>query len=116
MNETTGDPGNMSPNTMAMAAHAIGVLPPPAGLVGAFVIWMATRDKPDMAFATVQAREQLNFGITVLAATVLCIVTVIGIFLAPVVLFGAAVFSVIAATKASRGQAYRFPLTLRLIK
>ncbi|SBV35349.1 conserved exported hypothetical protein [uncultured Stenotrophomonas sp.] len=116
MSGTSSGVGGMSPNTLALAAHAIGVLPPPAGLVGAFVVWLATRDKPELAFATRQAKEQLNFGITVLAATVLCIVTMVGVFLAPVVLAVGALFSIIAAVKASKGEPYRFPLTFRLVK
>ena len=116
MNETSNHSSGPSANTLALAAHAIGVFPPPAGLAGAFVVWLATRDKPEQAFATSQAKEQLKFGITVLAATVLCVVTVVGIFLAPVVLIVGAVFSIVAATKAGKGVAYRFPLAFRLIR
>lgn len=40
----------------------------------------------------------------------------IGIPLAIIIAFGSAILAVIAAIKASEGQIYHYPLTLRLVK
>jgi uncharacterized Tic20 family protein len=70
------------------------------------------------AFVADQAREALNFHITVLIAGLvsflLCFV-LIGFVLLPVVVVGAMVLGVIAALQANQGIPYRYPLTLRLV-
>ena len=91
--------------------------------VGPLIIWLAKKDT--MPFVDDQGKEALNFNITVgiifLALAVLSIVTLgIGLVIAiPAwVIIGIAwlVLSIIAAIKANEGVAYRYPLTLRLIK
>lgn len=70
------------------------------------------------AFVADQAREALNFHITVLIAGlvsfVLCFV-LIGFVLLPIVIVGSMVLGVIAALQANQGIPYRYPLTLRLV-
>jgi uncharacterized Tic20 family protein len=92
-------------------------------ILGPLVIWLIKRDT--MAFAGEQAKEALNYNITVALAFVglwvLTIITVgIGIFLTfPIgfLLFIAwIVFTIIAAIKANEGVDYRYPFTLRLVK
>ena len=98
-----------------------------AGSIGCFigplVIWMVKKDT--MPFVDDQAKEALNFNITVgivfLALFVLSVVTLgIGLIIAiPVwIIVGIAwlVFTIIAAIKANQGERYRYPLTLRLVK
>ncbi len=68
---------------------------------------------------TDQAKEALNFQITVTIAMVISIilmVVIIGGILAPIVGIINLVFCIIAAVKANNGEAYRYPFTLRLIK
>ena len=68
---------------------------------------------------TDQAKEALNFQITVTIAMVISIilmVVIIGGILAPIVGLVNLVFCIIAAVKANNGEAYRYPFTLRLIK
>ena len=98
-----------------------------AGSIGCFIgpliIWMVKKDT--MPFVDDQAKEALNFNITVgivfLALFVLSVVTLgIGLIIAiPVwIIVGIAwlVFTIIAAIKANQGERYRYPLTLRLVK
>jgi len=98
-----------------------------AGSIGCFigplVIWLMKKDT--MPFVADQAREALNFNITVaiifFALFVLTLVTLgIGALLTiPImILVGLAwlVFTIIASIKANQGERYRYPLTLRLVK
>lgn len=92
-------------------------------ILGPLIVWLIKRDT--LPFAGDQAKEALNFNITValafLALTVLTFITFgIGLILTfPVglALFVAwIVFTIIAAINANNGERYRYPLTLRLVK
>ena len=115
----------------AMFAHlsaiAGGLLTSAVGgwgfFLGPLVIWLMKKET--MPFVADQAKEALNFNITVsaifLILLILTFVTLgIGALLTvPVMLIvglGALVLIVMAAIKANDGIAYRYPLTLRLIK
>ena len=91
--------------------------------IGPLVIWLMKKD--EMPFVGDQAKEALNFNITVsaiflilLAMTVLTLG--IGILISgPLMLvvgIAALVLIIMAAIKANEGVAYRYPLTLRLVK
>jgi len=91
--------------------------------IGPLVIWLIKKDT--LPFVADQAKEALNFAITVsIIFVVLWILTVvtlgIGMLLTVPVMFivgiAALVFTIIAAVKANNGEAYRYPLTLRLVK
>lgn len=115
----------------AMFAHlsalAGGVLTSPIGgwgfFLGPLVIWLMKKET--MPFVADQAKESLNFNITVsaifLILLILTIVTLgIGALLTvPIMLvvgIGALVLIIMAAIKANEGVTYRYPLTLRLVK
>ncbi len=92
-------------------------------IVGPLVIWLVKKDT--MSFASEQAKEALNFNITLLiiglALTVLSVVTLgLGLILViPLAIaLGVAwlVLTIMAGIKANEGVAYRYPFTLRLIK
>jgi uncharacterized Tic20 family protein len=98
-----------------------------AGSIGCFIgpliIWMVKKDT--MPFVDDQAKEALNFNISValvfLALFLLSVMTLgIGLIIAiPAwIIIGIAwlVFTIIAAIKAHEGVAYRYPLTMRLIE
>jgi uncharacterized Tic20 family protein len=91
--------------------------------LGPLVIWLVKKDT--MPFVDDQAKEALNFNITValvfFALWVLVFVTLgIGFVVAiPAwLLIGIAwlVFTILAAVKSNEGVAYRYPFTLRLVK
>ncbi|WP_256646585.1 DUF4870 domain-containing protein [Thermomonas paludicola] len=95
--------------------------------LGPLIVWQMKKDT--LPFAADQAKEALNFNITLLIVGVAF--GVIGaIFTAITLGFGAIlvvplalalgvawlVFTIMAAMKANDGVAYRYPLTIRLIK
>lgn len=95
--------------------------------LGPLIIWQMKKDT--LPFAADQAKEALNFNITLLivgivlgiVGTLFTVITLgLGaILVVPVVLvLGIAwlVFTIMAAIKANDGVSYRYPLTIRLIK
>ena len=102
--------------TLALITHLSGIV---LGFIVPLVIWLVNKDKADKGFLNDQAKEALNFQITLL------IVYVIGIVLT-VILIGAlinlaawvacVILSIMAGLKANEGVAYRYPFALRLIK
>ena len=91
--------------------------------LGPLVIWLMKKDT--MPFVADQAKEALNFNITVsaifLVLLVLSLVTLgIGFIITlPIMLIvgiAALVLIIMAAIKANDGIAYRYPFTIRLIK
>ena len=85
-------------------------------LVGPLILWLIKRN--DHPFIDDQGKESLNFQISVLIYSVLvtplaCVllgIPVLALIIADWVLV------ITAAIKASNGEAYRYPLTIRLIK
>ncbi len=100
-----------------LAAFAGVVVPYVGNVVGPLVMWLIKKDQ--MPFVDDQGKEAVNFQISMViygvAALALCLV-LIGFFLLPVVAIIDIVFVIIATIKASEGEAYRYPLTIRLIK
>ncbi|SDQ46619.1 DUF4870 domain-containing protein [Pseudoxanthomonas sp. CF125] len=102
--------------TIGLLTHLSGII---AGFIVPLIIWLINKDKPEKSWLTDQSKEALNFQITLL------IVYVIGIILS-VILIGALinliawiaciVFSIIGGLAANKGEAYRYPFALRLIK
>jgi uncharacterized Tic20 family protein len=91
--------------------------------LGPLIIWLVKKDT--MPFVADQAKEALNFNITVAGVLVvlgmLTLLTLgIGIIITGPLMFivavGALVLIVMAAIKANEGKAYRYPMTLRLVK
>lgn len=91
--------------------------------LGPLIIWLLKKDT--MPFVDDQAKEALNYNITVaivfFALWVLVFITLgIGLLVAvPAwIVIGIAwlVFTIIAAIKSNDGIAYRYPFTMRLVK
>ncbi len=96
-------------------AGLIGI--PLANILGPLIMWLVKKDT--MAFVDDQGKESLNFQILVTIALLLSIplwFVCIGVIVTPVIAIGALVFIIIASIKASRGEYYRYPVNLRLIK
>lgn len=77
------------------------------------------KDDKGALFTTTQAKEALNFQITVALALIISsilIFVLIGILLIWVVWLADIIFCVMAAIKASKGENYHYPVCLRLIK
>jgi len=102
--------------TMAMIGHISGIV---AGFIGPLVIWLINKDKAEKGWLNEQAKEALNFQITVLLAWVVAMVLsflLIGFLLYPVILIGNIVLCIMAGLKANEGVDYRYPFALRLVK
>lgn len=114
----------------AMFAHLCallgGLLTSAAGgwgcFVGPLIIYLVKKDRSP--FVAEQARQALNFNITValvLVALILLSIATLGIGLIiaiplwVVVGVGWLVLAIIASVKANNGERYRYPLTLRLV-
>lgn len=91
--------------------------------IGPLVIWLMKKDT--MPFVGDQAKEALNFNITVSAIFVILLILTIftlglgALLTVPVMLLvgiGALVLIIMASMKAKEGVAYRYPFTIRLIK
>lgn len=89
---------------------------PFANIVAPLVIWMIKKD--EMPFAAEQAKECLNFQITLTIAFIISAILVL-VVIGFIGLIGLAildvVLTIIAAIRAGEGQAYRYPFTLRLV-
>jgi len=102
--------------TLALITHLSGIV---AGFIVPLIIWLINKDKTDKAFLIDQAKEALNFQITLIIAYVACMVlsfVLIGALLMPIVWIASVIFMILAAVKANNGEAYRYPVAIRLIK
>lgn len=116
---TVTSPISKEERNWAMFAHLSALLVYPTligGIVGPLVIWLMRKD--DMSFAADQAKETLNFQITVYLMGLVCgilFLILIGFVLMGLLVIAHVVLTIIAAVKASEGVAYRYPFNLRLI-
>jgi uncharacterized protein len=99
------------------------------GWVGPLIVWLIKRD--EHPFTDHHAKEALNFQLTVLVAIVASVLLAIpavivgvltlgiGLLLIGAVVLAAVVawfvFPIMAAIKASNGEGYRYPLTIRFV-
>jgi hypothetical protein len=80
------------------------------------IVFLAMKNDSD--YVRENAREALNFHISVLIYAICCLPLVLLVIGFPLLfIIGAAslVLAVVAAVKASDGKCYRYPLTLRLV-
>lgn len=86
--------------------------------IGPLVIMLTQGEKS--AFVRRQAVEALNFQITTYIAAfvsfLLIFVFLIGLVLLPIVGIGWLVLTIMASIAANRGEDYRYPVNLRLVK
>ncbi len=102
--------------TFAILAHLGGLF---TGFVAPSILYLIKKSEPNAEFDTDQAKEALNFQITMCLAyfaSWVSMVVLIGFLLFPLLVLGNLVLCIVAAVKASNGEAYRYPLTLRLVK
>ena len=114
MDSSQGDVTQKQDTTLGILSHIAGLF---TSWVGPLIIYLIKKGNGDK-FSTDNAREALNFQITLLLWYFVCFIltfVLIGIFLLWLVMLGNLVFSIIAAVKASEGTVYRYPLTIRLI-
>jgi uncharacterized protein len=114
-----GAAGGAARNTV-VAAHLAtfaGLVIPFGSVIGPLAVWLTRRDRDP--FIDQGGREALNFGISIaIYGSVLLVASLmlVGIPLLMVGVVAWVVLASLAAVKASQGQAYRYPLTMRLVR
>jgi hypothetical protein len=107
----------------AHLSSLVGLIIPLGNILGPLILWLVKKDT--MPFVEDQAKEALNFNITLgIIGIVLTIITVVTFGIGAVltvplgILLGIAwlVLTIMAGLKANEGQYYRYPFALRLIK
>jgi hypothetical protein len=102
----------------SILSHLSGIvgLPVMVPFVLPLVVYLVMKDESE--YVAANAKEALNFHISVFIYILCCIPLVfvlIGIPMMIVVAIGSLIFSIVAAVKAADGGCYHYPLTLRLI-
>jgi uncharacterized protein len=110
VNVTT--PNNDDKN-IATITHLAGTV---FSFIPAVIVWVLKKD--DSPYLGDQAKEALNFQITIALAmfiSSILIWLVIGIFLVAIVWIFNIILCIIAAIATSKGERYRYPFCLRLL-
>jgi uncharacterized Tic20 family protein len=105
-------PNNNDKNIVTIT-HLGGIL---FSFVPSLIVWLLKKD--DSEYIAAQAKEALNFQITLLLAQFVAYVLIfilVGFLLLGLIWIFNIVFCIIAAISSSKGESYRYPLTLRLI-
>lgn len=122
-NTLSSDPPSQDDRNLALIAHLSGCIGIVAGgllgFVGPLVIYLMKKDSS--SYVATQAKEALNFQITLFLIAVVCfaIVVISCGFALPVVILPMVlqvVFGIIAALAVRDGSDYRYPFTLRLVQ
>jgi uncharacterized protein len=100
--------------TMGMLCHLGAII---IGFLCPLIIWLMKKDTSK--FVDDQGKESLNFQITMFFVYMACFVltfVLIGMFLFPVALLLNLIFCIIGGLAANKGEKYRYPFAIRLIK
>jgi uncharacterized protein len=104
----------------AVAAHLstfAGLVVPFGSVIGPLAVWLTRRDQDP--FIDDAGREALNFGISIAIYGLMALVAALMLVGIPLLIVGViawVVLASLAAAKASQGQTYRYPLTMRLVR
>lgn len=109
-------PASKDDQNMGMLIFILGIF---THFLGPLILWLLKKDQS--RYIDAQGKEVLNFQITVfLIAMALILVAIVtlgfGALLYPVLGITYLVFMIIGAVTASKGNFYRFPFALRLLK
>lgn len=105
-------PSNDDKNIVTIT-HLGGIL---FSFIPSLIVWLLKKD--DSEYIAAQAKEALNFQITLLLAQFVAYVLIfilVGFLLLGLIWIFNIVFCIIAAISSSKGEYYRYPFTLRLI-
>ncbi|MDQ0063907.1 DUF4870 domain-containing protein [Paenibacillus harenae] len=104
----------------AMLCHVIafaGFIIPFGSIIGPLIIWLIKKDQSP--YVNAHGKESLNFQISILiyglVSAILWLVF-IGIFVSIAVGIFWLVMTIIGTIRATEGQYYRYPLTIRFLK
>jgi uncharacterized protein len=102
-------PSTAEERSNAMLAHILGAV---IGFLGPLIFYITKKDSP---FVLDQSREALNFHLTLLIGNLVIGVLTCGLGLIVLVPI-AIIFSIIGGMAANKGEVYRYPWKLELIK
>ena len=94
--------------TWAMLAHISPIVG--IGFIGPLVVWLIYKDKSP--FVADQAKEALNFNLSVIIASLVLIPTCIGPMIVGI---GGLVYAIMAGIEANKGVWYRYQYIFRMI-
>ena len=100
-----------------LSALAMFTSIPFANVIAPLILWLIKKD--DFAFVDEQGKEALNFQISIAIYALACIplfFIVIGAFLFLALAIFNLVMIIIASIEANKGNSYRYPLCIRLVK
>ncbi len=100
---------------IAMLTHLSGLL---LCIIVPLVVWLLYKERGDKSYLVSEAREALNFQITVLIGYVICWILafiLIGAVLAWLLWIVNLIFCVWAAVSVSNTGSFRYPFALRLV-
>lgn len=90
---------------------------PFGNILGPLTLWLIKKD--ELSVVDVEGKEALNFQISMtiysMAAFLLCFVFIGFLLIFPLIIANL-VLIIVAAVKASNGESYQYPLTIRFIK
>ncbi|MDP2152728.1 MAG: DUF4870 domain-containing protein [Methylotenera sp.] len=112
MNNVIIVPSNDDKN-IATITHLSGIL---FSFIPSLIVWLLKKD--DNEYLSAQAKEALNFQLTILLAQFVAgilIAILVGFLLIGIVWLFNIVLCIVAAISTSNGETYRYPLCLRLI-
>ncbi len=104
---------NSDEKNIATVTHLAGTI---FLFIPALIVWILKKD--DSAYIADQAKEALNFQITVsiaLFAANILIWILVGLALIPIIWIANIILCILAAIATSKGETYRYPVCLRLI-
>jgi len=114
-------------HTLTREERNWGMLSHLSALVGYFVVPFGSviaplivylMKKDESPFVADQSRESLNFQISLMIYALISgvlVVILIGFLLLAIIWVVGVILTIIASVKAANGEAYRYPLTIRLI-
>lgn len=108
-----GGPPSSNDNSLAILAHLGGAF---FSIIVPLAIYLAKRD--ESPYLRHHSAEALNFQITVLLAFIvsaMLIFVLIGFLLIPIIAIGFWILTIVASIAASRGEWYRYPMTIRMV-
>lgn len=97
--------------TWAILVHVLSIF---FWIIPALVVYLAKRD--ESPYLAEHAREALNFQITMSLLFIGLFITLVGILFLWVPWIIDVVLCIVAAIRASDNRAYRYPVSLRLVK
>lgn len=100
---------------LAMLTHLSGII---FSLIVPLIVWLVHKDRADKAYLVREAKEALNFQITVLIGYVICgvlAIILIGALLGWLLWLANLILCIVAAVKVSSDGSYRYPFALRLV-